>query len=569
MDYKEVLAELLASSTGLPKEEMLISIETPPDPKMGHMAFPCFRLAKSMKKAPPVIAQELVAKIEENRPAWLGEARATGPYLNFFLDRTTFAQDVIREVLEKGGAFGARGQGNGKKVVIDYSSPNIAKPFHVGHLGSTIIGLSIDRTYRFLGYKVTSVNHLGDWGTQFGKVITAYLKWGNRDDIEKTGMDGLVSLYVRFHEEADKDDSLNDEARSWVVRLADGDKEGLELWSWFVDISRRDFDRMYERMGITFDLFRGESYYNDKMDAVVNELREKSLLKESEGAQIVDLEEYNMPPCLILRSDGGTLYPTRDIAAAIDRQGYAQFDLCLYVTGQEQILHFNQWFKVVELMGYPWAKGLMHIHYGMLRFSEGNMSTRRGNVIKLEALLDEAVAKTKAIIDEKNPNLANKDKVAEEVGIGALIFGKLYNSRIKDTVFNWDAMLNFEGETGPYVQYTHARACSVLEKGGYNIETASTNLDPTLLTEDEAINVIRLIYDFPAKVEEAAAKFEPFIIARQVVALAQAFNFYYHKNIILVDDENLRLTRLALTAAVAQILRIGLSLLGMSAPSAM
>jgi len=568
MNYKQSLSEILAAHTGLPTEELIGSIETPQDQKMGHLAFPCFRLAKELKKAPPAIAADIAAKILENRPAWLADAKATGPYVNCFFDRAAFAKNVLHSLLQAGDSYGANNQGKGKNVCMDYSSPNIAKPFHVGHLGSTIIGLSLDKIYRFLGYNVTAINYIGDWGTQFGKVITAYLKWGCKEDIEKAGIDGLVALYVRFHEEADKDATLNDEARAWVVRLQDGDEEGLSLWRWFVDISLRDFKRMYARLGINFDHYRGESYYNDKMDAAVELIRQKGLLQTSDGAQIVDLEEYNMPACLILRSDGGTLYPTRDIAAAIDRSESFSFDKSLYITGQEQILHFAQFFKVLELMGFPWAKGLVHIPYGMFRFEGGKMSSRRGDVIKMEELLDEAVAKTRAIIEEKNPTLADKDIVAEQVGIGALMFNKLYTNRIKDTVFNWELMLNFDGETGPYVQYAHARACSVLEKGGYN---ASHDLvfDPTLLADDEAFDVLRIIYDFPAKIEDAAAKYEPFMIARQLVALAQAFNAFYHHHVVLVEDESVRQARLTLVAAVKTQLKIGLGLLGISAPTAM
>jgi len=567
MNYRQALSEILEKHTNLPQKELLSAIETPTDPKLGHMAFPCFRLAKELKKAPPAIAADIAMQITEDRPPWLGEAKATGPYVNFFFNRAAFAGDVLAEIFDKGEKYGASGAGTGKNVVMDYSSPNIARPLQVGHLGSTIIGLSLDRIHRFLGYSVTAINHLGDFGTQFGKLITAYLKWGNKQEVERTGVEELVSLYVRFHEEADKEPALNDEARAWVVKLQDGDEEGIALWQWFIDISLKEYERMYKLMGVSFDLYRGESYYSGKLDSAVVELiREKGLLKESDGAQIVDLEEYNMSPCLILRGDGGTLYATRDIAAAIHRQEEFKFDKCLYVTGLEQILHFSQFFKVLELMEYPWAKGLVHIPYGMFRFEQGKMSTRRGHVIKMEDLINEAVAKTRAIIEEKNPNLSDKDTVAEQVGVGALIFNKLYTNRIKDTVFNWDLMLNFDGETGPYVQYAHARACSVLKKGDYS---PNFKFDSALLTEDEAFDILRIIYDFPAKIEEAAEKYEPYMIARQLVALAQAFNAYYHHHVIIVDDEKLRQSRLSLVAAVQLQLKIGLQLLGMSAPSAM
>lgn len=579
-NFVQLLAEILSSHTRLPKAELEAAIETPSDSKLGHFAFPCFMLAKTLKKPPQAIATELAETIQKSRPGWLGQAISTGAYLNFFLDRTALANAVLLEVLEAGAEYGANGEGLGQTVIVEYSSPNIAKHFHIGHLGTTIIGKTLDNIYRFLGYNVTSINHLGDWGTQFGKLITAYLKWGSKEEIAKTEIAGLVKLYVKFHEEADKDPSLNDEARAWVVKMQNGDEKSLKIWEWFCELSMYEFERIYERLGVSFDLVRGESYYNGKMEAVSETLTQKGILKESEGAKIVDLEAFNMPPCLILRSDGGTLYPTRDIAAAIDRYETFNFDKCLYVTGNEQSLHFAQWMKVVELMGYPWAGGLEHVAYGMYLFEGGKMSTRRGEVIKIEDLLDEATAKTLEIINEKNPNLANKEHVAEQVGIGALKFNKLYNSRIKDTVFDWDRMLNFEGETSPYVQYTHARACSVLRKalsedslmdfGALGLAMISgPTFDASLLTEDEPFEVMRIIHDFPAKVRSAAEKYEPYIIARQLVALAQAYNAFYNKHQILVDDEPTRRARLTLTAAVRQVLKIGLELLGIAAPVVM
>ncbi|MCL2839221.1 MAG: arginine--tRNA ligase [Defluviitaleaceae bacterium] len=581
MNYGQALADILAAQTNLPIEEIIPAIETPPDPKMGHLAFPCFRLAKALKKAPPVIASELAEKIEASRPTWLGQAVATGPYVNIFFDRGVFAADVLVEVLDAGQEYGSLHQGNDQKVLVEYSSPNIAKHFHVGHLGSTIIGKALDNVYRFLGYDVTSINHLGDWGTQFGKLVTAYLKWGSHEEIEKTEIDGLVKLYVKFHEEAEKDPSLDDDARAWVVKMQNGNEEGLILWRWFIELSMSEYNRLYKRMGVCFDLIRGESYYSDKMDAVAQELSAKGLLIESEGAKIVDLEDHGMPPCLILRSDGGTLYPTRDIAAAIDRYNTFKFDKCLYVTGNEQSLHFAQWMKVVELMGHEWAKGLVHIPYGMFLFEGGKLSTRKGDVIKMEDLFNMAEEKTLAIIEEKNPELANKKLVAQQVGIGAIVFNKLYTSRMKDTMFSWERALSFEGESGPYVQYTHARTCSVLRKalsGGSTLDfsemalamVSKPSFNGNLLTEDETFDVLRLLKDFPRKVEECAEKYEPYIIARHLMDLSQGFNAFYHKHTILVDDnEPLRLARLVLTAAVRQVLKTGLGLLGIASPAVM
>ncbi|MCL2571794.1 MAG: arginine--tRNA ligase [Defluviitaleaceae bacterium] len=570
MNYKNELANLLSRCTSLPADELLQAIETPQDQKMGHLAFPCFRFAKEMKKAPPVIAQEMSEKLKNECPPWIEEIRATGPYINVFFDKAAFAADTLEAVYKESEAYGSSTQGAGQKVLVEYSSPNIAKDFHVGHFANTVLGKALDNIFRHLGYDVTSINHLGDWGTQFGKLITAYLKWGSKEEIEKTEIAGLVKLYVRFHEEADNDPSLNDEARSWVVKMEKGDEEGLALWRWFISLSLREFDRIYKRLNVEFDLTRGESYYTDKMEAVAKTLADKGLMVESEGAQIVDLEAYGMPPCLILRSDGGTLYPTRDIAAALDRYQTFKFDKCLYLTGNEQILHFAQWMKVIELMGNEWAKGLVHVSYGMYNFEDGKMSTRRGQVIKAEDVLNEAVAKTREIIEEKNPNLSDKETVAEQVGLGALIFNKLYNSRVKDTVFNWKHILNFDGETGPYVQYAHARCCSVLAKAGLSKDADLIgSFDAKHLADDEAFAVARLLYDFPASIVDAASKYEPFLIARHLMAIAQAYNAFYHKHIILVDDQEVKNARLALTSATRQVLRGGLKLLNITAPESM
>ncbi|MCL2708454.1 MAG: arginine--tRNA ligase [Defluviitaleaceae bacterium] len=572
MDYKTEFAKLLSSR--LPESDpgdIARAVEIPQDAAHGHLAYPCFRHAKQLKKAPAQIASELAISLSEKKlPDWANKIMPAGAYVNVFLDRADFASRTIMKVLSEGSRFGGSDAGGGRLVLVEYSSPNIAKHFHVGHLGSTMIGNAINNIYKFIGYKTVSMNFLGDWGTQFGKLITAYLRWGDKDEIERDGLDGLTKLYVRFHAEADADKALEDEARAWVVRMQDGDTQGLSLWRWFYELSMKEFERIYKKLNVTFDVTLGESEYNDKMRAVADELSSKGLLKESDGAMIVDLEDYGMPPCLILRSDGGTLYPTRDIASAFDRRARYDFHKSLYVTANEQVLHFAQWMKVIELMGYDWAKDMAHIPYGLYIFETGKMSTRRGEVIKMDELLNEAVGKTLEIINEKNPGLENKEAVAEKVGVGAVIFNKLYNSRIKDVVFSWERMLNFDGETGPYVQYAHARACSVLEKadraGGPD---GAADFDGAYLTDDEAFEIARLLYSFPESVMEAAEKYEPFIVSRHLVAISQAFNKFYHSRTVLSDDPGERAARLALTKSVKTALRSGLALLGIEAPERM
>ena len=568
MEYKQAIAKQLASFlSDIPTKEIIESIEQPPNAQMGHFAYPCFRLAKALRKAPPAIAEDLAAKITESslKPAWLDSVEASGGYVNFYLERTSFAERVLEDVLQQGKGYGSSKIGVGKVVLIDYSSPNIAKQFHVGHLGTTVIGRALYNIFNFQGYETIGINYLGDWGTSFGKLLTAYLKWGDKKDIEETGIDGLTKLYVRFHDEVENDPSLEEEARKWVVKMENGDKEGLDIWRWLCAISMREYKKVYDRLGIEFEAYRGESYYNDKMDSTVEELRKKGILTESDGAHIVDLEEYKMPPCLILRRDGGTLYATRDITAARDRYDTWRFDKSLYVVANEQKLYFSQFFKVLELMGYPWAENLVHVNYGLFIFESGKMSTRKGQVIKMADLLDEAISRSLEIIKEKSPNLENKEEVAEQIGIGAVVFNEMYNSRIKDVIFSWEKMLNFEGETGPYVQYTHARACSVLDKAkAQNQPVSGTNQ----LVDDESFEVLRLLYSFPDRIAEAAEKYEPFIISRHLVALAQAFNKFYNTHQIITGDE-MQQGRLILVDAVRIVIENGLKLLGISAPDKM
>lgn len=565
MDFKYEAAKLIAKAADMEIDEVLGMIEVPANKEMGDYAFPCFKLAKKFRKAPNLIAADICGKLEGSDS--FTKIECVAAYINFFTDKSSYAKTVIESVNNAGAKYGERSEGEGKTIVIDYSSPNIAKPFHVGHLRSTVIGSALYNIFEKLGYKCVGINHLGDWGTQFGKLIEAYKLWGSKEAVEEKGISELTRIYVKFHEEAEKDDSLNDRARAWFVKMQDGDKEAISLWKWFYDISIKEFERVYEKLGVKFDYYTGESFYNDKMDAVVEELKAKNLLVESNGAMIVDLEDAKMPPCLILRTDGGTLYATRDITAALYRKKTYDFDKCIYVTAIDQNLHFAQWFKVIEKMGYDWSKDLVHVPFGLVSLEDGKLSTRKGKVVLMEDLLNEAVKKTTGIIDEKNPDLPNKEEVAKQVGIGAVIFDDLYNGRIKDIVFSWDRMLNFDGETGPYVQYTHARACSVLKKAGY--DKKAENIDYSVLTDDAAADVCKTIALFNDKIKEAANRYEPSVIARYLVDVAQSFNKFYHDNIILADDENVKNARLALVDAVRTVIKSGLAILGIDAPEQM
>ncbi len=563
MNFKYELAKHLATALNQNVDDVFPSIEVPPNPELGDFAFPCFKLAKELRKAPPVIANELKEQLNID---FMSEIRVTGAYLNFFVNKQVFVKHVLTDVLTQGENYGADTVGNGKMIVIDYSSPNIAKPFHVGHLRSTVIGNALKNVYQKLGYETHGINYLGDWGTQFGKLITAYTMWGDKEEVESKGIPELNRLYVKFHDEAKNDESLNDVARSNMLKMQNGDEEALGLWKWFRDVSLSEFNKVYDRLNITFDSYKGESFYNDKMDAIVDELREKDLLVDSEGAKIVDLEEFNLPPCLILRSDGGTLYPTRDLAAVKYRWENFHFEKALYITAGDQRLHFDQWFKVVEKMGYDWANRLNHVYFGLVSLPEGKLSTRNGNVVLMEELLDEAVAKTLDVINEKNPGLPNKEEVSKQVGIGAVIFNDLYNSRIKDVVFSWERILNFDGETGPYVQYTHALACSVLARAE-NFDL--TNVDYSLLQDDATFELVKLLSNYNAKLIDVSIKDEPFVLTRYIMEVARGFNKFYHDNIILTDDVVLTNTRLLVVQATANVIKDGLSILGIKAPTQM
>lgn len=564
-DFKAAVANCLKSKIeDLSYDEILQLIEIPPNKDMGDYAFPCFKLAKVFRKAPNLIAQDIAESIVAEGD--ISKVVPMGGYVNFFVNKSQLAKTVINNVLTQKNDYGKSKIGEGKNIIVEFSSPNIAKPFHIGHIRTTVIGNAIYKLYDSQGYNTIRINHLGDYGTQFGKLIVAFKKWGDKETVEKNPIKELLALYVKFHEVAKEQPELEEEARAWFVKLENGDEEAKELWTWFRDESLKEFDKVYKLMDIEFDSFAGESFYTDKMDAVIQELEEKHLLKESRGAKIVDLEEYGMPPALIQKNDGSTLYMTRDLAAAIYRKKTYDFDKCIYVVASQQNLHFQQWFKVIELMGYDWYDKLEHVNFGMVSLEDGTLSTRNGRVVFLEDVLNQAIQKTREIIESKNPDIENIDQTVKDVGVGAVIFQELSNSRIKDYVFSWDKTLSFDGETGPYVQYTHARCCSVLRKAGEEV-TADINYD--LLSDEDSSEVLKLIGDFNKNILVALRKSEPHIITRFVLDLAQAFNKFYHDNPILVDDAELRKARLALVEATRQTIKNALALLGMHAPERM
>lgn len=557
-EIKKLIAAAVSEAEGLSAGDIEAMLEYPPDSAMGDIALPCFKLSKTLRKSPVMIASELKEKLALPE---IGRIASVGGYLNFYVSPNYYAEELIPEILSEKGEYGKSTMGAGKTVVLDYSAPNICKPFHIGHFASTVIGHSLKKLHEFCGYKCVGVNHLGDWGTQFGKQITAYKLWGDRAAVEKLGVDELVRLYVKFHEEAEKDPSLNDRARAEFAKLEEGDPENTELWKWFVKISLDECNKTYKRLGIDFDSYAGESFYTDKMQEQVDLLREKGLLKIDNGASIVDLSEYNMPPCLILKSDGSTLYPTRDIAAAVYRDRTYHFDKCIYVTAYQQCLHFKQWFKVVELMGYDFADKLVHVPYGMVSIDGAKLATRTGNVILIRDLLSAAVDKVTDVINEKNPNLENKEQTAEAVGIGAVIFHYLLNNRIKDVNFVMEDALSFDGNTGPYAQYTYARTCSILEKAG---EVA---VDGIRITEPAEAALCKVLSQFGEAVLSAVADYEPSDVTRYILDVCTAFNRFYHDCPILsADDETARKSRVALTQATNYVLGNALPLICLTTP---
>ena len=528
-------------------DDLAQMLEYPPDTTMGDLALPCFKLSRSLRRSPVQIA-EIIAK-ELSNPA-IKKAEAVNGYLNISISDEYLSSILVDEVLSKGEKYGSADFGKGKTVVLDYSSPNVAKPFHIGHLGTTVIGHSLKKLHEFVGYDCVGINYLGDWGTQFGKMIVAFKKWGNKDEINAGGIDKLVELYVKFHQAAEEDPALNDEARAEFHKLELGDEEDIALWKWFIEISIAEYKKTYGQLGIEFDSYKGESFYTDKMPAQVQKLRDMGLLKIDDGASIVDLEQFNMPPCLILKRDGSTLYPTRDIAAAVYRKETYDFDKAIYVTSAGQSLHFAQWFKVVELMQYGWHDKLVHVPYGTVSINGAKLATRTGNVILLKDLFAQAIEKVSEIMEEKNPNLENKDKVAEAVGVGAIVFYYLSSNRIRDINFVLEDALSFDGNTGPYVQYTYARTCSLIEKASDKAVG-----DKIVFTAEEEKDLVKTLARFPEKVLEALESYEPSVVTRYILDVATSYNRFYHNcQILSATDTDVLNTRIALTKATNYVL---------------
>ncbi len=564
---KELLCKVIAGGmTGISPQDIMPLLEEPPQREMGDLALPCFNLAKTLRQNPKKIAKDLASIVDE-RKAELGIDRvyAMNGYLNFCFIREKYAEQVMKGIMREN--CGIKKTGEGRVICMDYSSPNIAKNFHVGHLRTTIIGNSLYKIYSKLGYKVVRINHLGDWGTQFGKLIAAYLKWSSKEAVAEKGIEELLRIYVKFNEETKRDERLIEEARQWFVRMEQNDRQALEIWSWFKEISMAEFSRVYELLGVSFDAYTGESFYRDKVPALVEELKRKHLLKDSQGAKIIDLSHYNMPPCLILKSDGGSIYHSRDIAAVLYRKKTYCFEKCLYVTGSEQALHFKQVFKAIEMMGYDWYNSLQHIPYGLVSLDGQKLSTRTGNVIYAEDILNEAIQRAGKLIQAKNPGLQNKEAVARQVGVGAVVFHDLFNQRIKNINFSWDEVLNFEGATGSYVQYTYARAKSILRK--CRCEINFEHIDYSLLAEDRSYELIGAIGGYQAAVREAAERYEPCIIARFLIRVSSCFNKFYQDCSILQAEPKVKEARLALADVTQEVIRDACALLGMECPEEM
>ena len=565
MDIKNILTEIIVSNVNDASvtEDLVRSlISVPPDEKLGDFSLPCFKLIKG--RNPKEVAESLKNAIENSEfNQFFSEIKVVGAYLNFYLNRMIISKTVIQEILTSGENYGRSGEGEGRKVIVEYSSPNIAKPFHIGHLCSTAIGNSLSRIYDFLGYDVVRINHIGDWGTQFGKLISAYKRWGDRETIEKDPINELLKIYVKFHAEAKEHPELEDEARLNFKLLEEGDPEVTALWKFFVDVSLKEFNRMYDLLDIHFDSFAGESFYSDKMPEIVEILREKSLLEDSEGAKVVRFDDPNMPPCIILKSDGSTIYATRDIAAALYRKRHYDFYKNIYVVGTPQALHFKQVFGVLKKMGYEWADDCLHVGFGYVRFPDRVLSTRNGDVVLLEDVLNESIAKTKEIITESGTvtQIENIDEAANIIGIGAVVFEFQKNGRERDIVFELSKMLDFEGESGPYVQYTYARGRSVLRKA-FEMGITYKNVKLELLTDDQEYQIVKILMKLQSAVRDAASKNEPYIVTRYIIELCKAFNKFYNSTSVLKSDEGVRAARLVLIDATTKCIKEALHLIG-------
>ncbi|EKS4344230.1 arginine--tRNA ligase [Clostridium botulinum] len=556
MDYKNIVAERIKENTELEVDLIEKLIEIPPKKEMGDYAFPCFQLAKTFRKAPNLIAEELKEKINKEG---FEKVVIVGPYVNFFVDKTVLIKDVLEKVLSEKEKYGSSKVGEGKNVVVEYSSPNIAKPFHIGHLFTTAIGNALYKILSFEGYNCIGINHLGDWGTQFGKLISAYRRWVDEEALEKDAIGELLRIYVKFHEEAEKDPELEKEARLNFKNLEDGSEEETELWNRFKDLSLKEFNKVYDMLGIKFDSLAGESFYSDKMDAVVQEIDDKGLLVDSNGAKVVMLDEYNIPPCMIKKSDGATIYATRDLAAAIYRKKTYDFHKCIYVVGTPQALHFKQVFTTLKLMGHDWADDCKHVGFGLVKLANKKLSTRNGDVVFLEDLLNQSVEETLKIINEKNPNLKNKEDTAKKLGIGAVVFTYLKNNRERDIVFDWKEILSFDGETGPYVEYSYARGKSVLRKAG----ELTGEVDYSKLESKEEFELAKLLGGFNDAIMNAINKLEPAMVTRYVIEVAKAFNKFYNAHGILnAEDNDVKLARVKLVEATCQVIKNALNLLG-------
>ncbi|QHQ60190.1 arginine--tRNA ligase [Anaerocolumna sedimenticola] len=564
---KKVLSKMIIKYLdGFSENEVEQLLEIPPETKMGDYSLPCFALSKKIKKSPVIIANQLKSDLDNDMDKGVvSEIQNINGYLNIYLNKSSY----IHYIFEKANNLniGISFEFKNKVICMDYSSPNIAKNFHVGHLRTTVIGNSLYKIYRKLGYKVIRINHLGDWGTQFGKLIVAYKNWSSQDKVEQCGIEELLRIYVLFNAEAERNPKLKEEARSWFSKMEQGDEEALSIWKWFKEISLKEFKRVYKLLNVEFDYYIGESFYMDKVPALVTELKEKGLLEESQGANIVCLEKYNMPPCLITKSDGSSIYHSRDMAAVLYRKKKYDFEKCLYITGLEQKLHFAQVFKAIEEMGYDWAEELVHIPYGLVSLEGEKLSTRTGNIVYAEDILKEAIHRSYKLISQKNSNLKNKEQIAEMVGVGAIIFHDLFNQRIKNVNFSWDEVLSFEGASGPYIQYTYARAKSILRKG--NVEKANMQINVNMLTDEVSYELVKELSKYEDKVEEAALRYEPSVIARYVWGLATSFNKFYHDCNILNAEKSIKEARLVLVYLTQKIIKDAMDLLGIQCPEEM